>query len=775
MSRRLRDIIWKKKRCSLPIKIPNVYEFDTDALAGIEIPQYEYEIDEKGNRVILGRGTYGVVVAARDLTTQVRIAIKEVPEKNIEEVQPLHEEIRLHSRLSHKNIVKYLGSISEDGFFKIFMEQVPGGSLSTLLRSKWGPLKDNEATIAFYTRQILEGLRYLHDNKIVHRDIKGDNVLVNTYSGVLKISDFGTSKRLSGLHNFTETFAGTLQYMAPEVIDRGARGYGAPADIWSLGCTVIEMATGKPPFIELGSPEAAMFKVGYYKAHPDIPIEMTEKAKSFLLRCFEPDPEKRATATELLEHTFLQRANLFRGDSRTSNKKKHHHKGKSADYLRSISVPDPPSQQQETKHLHLQIPSPSSAPDAETEVDSTDLEAPPDTPLRSASDSATFSSSFGGLSPEPDTCSITSPDSTKHLSLMSPDEASSPSPETGSAGSGSREQGFYLLRKDSERRATLAQVLSRDEVQICSRWLTLLHTEANITQPKLKTEHLLVLLKGLQQYVVSHDNKHLSFAFDKLREELDFDMTAQNEIQLALYVFHEAVNQTLKHCNIQPHWMFALDNITRNAIHAAITVFAPELGAHILGQQSAESFNQEMGGQGHVQGEEGSTSGVSTVNSTKSQKAQLQYQTEANRELYSKLQSLTEENTRLLQELVIVNEAYQNLLKSCIQEKRVSMDHLRMLSQQEPGRNGLHGAGGDSATQPQRRVDQGLVDWLKSHGADQETVDKFVEELYTKHDVLEVITNEDLRRMHIRGGIQCRIWQAIMHHRISRQRRTSPR
>uniref|UniRef100_A0A8C9XIM4 mitogen-activated protein kinase kinase kinase n=1 Tax=Sander lucioperca TaxID=283035 RepID=A0A8C9XIM4_SANLU len=474
--------------------------------------QYICETNENGDKVILGKGTYGVVYAGRDLSNQVRIAIKEIPERDSMYSQPLHEEIALHKRLKHRNIVQYLGSVSQEGFIKIFMEEVPGGSLSSLLRSKWGPLKDNEATIIFYTKQILEGLKYLHDNQIVHRDIKGDNVLVNTYSGVLKISDFGTSKRLAGINPCTETFTGTLQYMAPEIIDQGPRGYGKPADIWSLGCTIIEMATGKPPFHELGSPQAAMFKVGMFKIHPKVPECMSNEAKGFIMNCFVPDPDDRATATELLKANFL----------RSSPKKKarapqesEHKDISSADYQRSLSVP-----------ISILVE------DADLYPVSIDL-----------------------------SCSL---DFRQRKSTLIADEISESPPST------NENVGLFMLRKDSERRATLHRVLTDYISDVVSNIQESVPQGSSIT-----ADHITKFVSCLRDNIRSPDRRQLTRSLTELRTSLFTAAVSLNSLQAVLFSFQDAVKKVLRQQQVKPHWMFALDNLLRHSVQDAITVLLP--------------------------------------------------------------------------------------------------------------------------------------------------------------------------------------------------------
>ncbi|CAG5135719.1 unnamed protein product, partial [Candidula unifasciata] len=747
-----------------------------------DVVDYVYDLDDKGNRILLGRGTYGAVYAARDKKTQVKIAVKEVLEKYQQEVQPLHEEIKLHMRLNHKNIVRYLGSVSEDGFFKIFMEQVPGGSLSQLLRSKWGPLKDSETTIAFYTKQILEGLKYLHVNKIVHRDIKGDNVLVNTYSGVLKISDFGTSKRLSGINPCADTFAGTLQYMAPEVIDKGTRGYGPPADIWSLGCTVIEMATGKPPFIELGSPEAAMFKVGFYKMHPLIPDSLSAKAKEFLLRCFEPEPNNRATAAELLEHPFLYE-NL--GTRRKRARKMKDDQPEHIDYLRSVS--DPVGKNKENDELKLRIPritklrsevygSHENLIDDLDTIDegrltpassATDLRDMDDHPSedfrrRSLSDSHASGSKkrFYLTSPQlqMQTLSMesgimsadTSPVQTY---LLSPDiDAHDPS--------FSREGGFYLLRKDSERRQTLVHILDQDSQKICSSWLDLLRRDATISSQKLTSDHLKSLLIGIKGYILDQSIQAVKEAIDNLRESVQFDATALMEIQLALYVFHNAVSISLKEHSIKPHWMFALDNLLRGAVQVAITILSPELGANLAGEGKCD--------------DEAVTSGVSSANSVRAQT----YRKQACNELEAQVSQMQEENIRLLQELLEAQRQYKSLLQQTLQEKKMSILQLRVILTGEAGHDSSrevspayeepaqsNRGSNNKETTDLSQYDQELVSWLKNLNFDEETIKTVCEEEYSLHDLLELVTWRDISQLKIRGGLRCRLWRAVLDYR----------
>ncbi|XP_017889680.1 mitogen-activated protein kinase kinase kinase 15 isoform X2 [Ceratina calcarata] len=750
---------------------------DLDAYMTDDRMKFEYELDDQNKRIMLGKGTYGVVFAARDLNTQVRIAVKEIRERNLGDVQPLHEEIKLHSQLRHRNIVQYLGSVSEDGYFKIFMEQVPGGSLSALLRSKWGPLKENESTIAYYTKQILEGLKYLHDQKIVHRDIKGDNVLVNTYSGVVKISDFGMSKRLAGLCPSTETFTGTLQYMAPEVIDKGQRGYGAPADIWSLGCTIVEMATGKPPFIELGSPQAAVFKVGYYKIHPEIPSELSERAKNFILRCFEPNPDIRATAAELLEDPFL------------NEKKKSSRLVAPPDFSRSISVPadriERLGKSDKTNNNHIVSASPihtSQSDDSGGLTKSSPLrERSPAhllSPIRMPAATLSFNSTIGNTpsieTSESDTAGASMTRRSSSGGLLSPEVelGGQPGQKTGE-----EQEGFYLLKKDSQRRMTLTRVLTQDEAKICEVWMRSIHQAEG--QTVLKMNHLVLLMRALRDYIAEQNQEVIVTAIRTLKEELDFDSTAINHLNVAICLFQTAVNEVLRMHSIKPHWMFALDNLVRNAVQTAITVLSPELGANLLGQD-----RMQTGGQGP---EEGSTSGVSnSVNSVKSQKTGDSLDNKYWKEYRDQMGEFKMENMKLLQELIENQRSYQALLQQVLEEQRAQVSTLTRLCEninrrtmrQESGYNSTVLGNTpsqqvslivtDTPSSTTSCIDQALVDWLKyTVQIDEMTIERFVYEQYTLEDVLNHVTRDDIRRLNLRGGIELRIWQAILKHRES--------
>nr|XP_061806510.1 mitogen-activated protein kinase kinase kinase 5-like [Nerophis lumbriciformis] len=710
---------------------PDEGDCDTDAL------EYDYEYDEHGERVVLGKGTFGVVYAGRDLSNQVRLAIKEIPERDSRYSQPLHEEIALHKHLKHKNIVQYLGSISENGFIKIFMEQVPGGSLSALLRSKWGPLKNNEPTIGFYTRQILEGLKYLHDNQIAHRDIKGDNVLINTYSGVLKISDFGTSKRLAGINPCTETFTGTLQYMAPEIIDKGPRGYGKPADIWSLGCTIIEMATGKPPFYELGEPQAAMFKVGMFKIHPEIPESMSAEAKAFIVRCFEPDPDRRATAFDLLTDEFL---------TVTSRKKKNKSSftalSPGTEYLRSISLPVP-----------VVVEDTSSSSEYGSVSPDNDLHTNP----------FIFKPSIKCYSER----DVKGP---RSLFLSIPvenfeDHSAPPSPEE-------KDSGFFMLKKDSERRATLHHILTEDLDKVVANLMEALTQGSE--EMKMKPQHISTLVVSLADFVRGADRKVIARTLSQLKLELDFDSTAISQLQVVLFGFQDAVNKVLRNHNIKPHWMFALDNIIRKAVQTAITILVPELRPHFSLASESDAPEQED----DYEAERNSahqrrapavsshddtvvTSGVSTLSSTVSHESH-----NAQHSVSMELGRMKLETNRLLEQLLEKEREYQAILQQVLDEREQEIRLLRLRSQTTVEISTSPFGTGANMDQPAKKHEETeLSNWLRLYGADQDSIDVILSEDYTLNDLLNDVTRDDLKSLRLRGGILCKLWKAITDHR----------
>lgn len=211
---------------------------------------------------LIGKGSYGRVYIALNVTTGDMMAVKQVELPSTENdrhdsrqtgmIEALRSEIALLKDLYHNNIVAYLGCETSPEYISIFLEYVPGGSIASIYRTP-NQSRFDEPLIKFFTKQILEGLSYLHGRNIWHRDLKGDNILVDS-AGVCKISDFGISKQATDAYDSfgaATTMKGSVYWMAPEMVHSHShedKTYSGKIDIWSLGCVVLEMWTGKKPW-----------------------------------------------------------------------------------------------------------------------------------------------------------------------------------------------------------------------------------------------------------------------------------------------------------------------------------------------------------------------------------------------------------------------------------------------------------------------------------------------------------------------------------------------
>lgn len=265
----------------------------------------------KGQQI--GLGAFSSCYQAQDVGTGTLMAVKQVTyvrntsSEQEEVVTALREEIRMMAHLNHPNIIRMLGATCEKSNYNLMVEWMAGGSVSHLL-NKYGAFK--EAVIINYTEQLLRGLAYLHENQIIHRDIKGANLLIDSTGQRLRIADFGAAARLAskgtGAGEFQGQLLGTIAFMAPEVL-RGQQ-YGRSCDVWSVGCAIIEMSCAKPPWnAEKHSNHLALiFKIASATTAPSIPPQLTPGLRDVTLRCLELQPADRPPSRELLKHPVFR-------------------------------------------------------------------------------------------------------------------------------------------------------------------------------------------------------------------------------------------------------------------------------------------------------------------------------------------------------------------------------------------------------------------------------------------------------------------------------------
>lgn len=245
----------------------------------------------------IGRGSYGSVYLARDMQDGFIFAVKNAREEQDSDCEKLRRELEICEDLRHPNIVSCLGHEVVKGHLCIYLEYVSGGSMRSHLE-QFGALE--EPLLRKASRGILKGLDYLHTHNppVVHRDLKGANVLVDL-SFCCKLADFGCSKRSTQTQTFTG--CGSAQWCAPEVF-KDDLGFGRKADIWSFGCVVLEMATAADPWGKgaFDNMMAVVHVICMSQRTPPIPEAMPPVGRELAGLCLRRSPKERPRCAELL-------------------------------------------------------------------------------------------------------------------------------------------------------------------------------------------------------------------------------------------------------------------------------------------------------------------------------------------------------------------------------------------------------------------------------------------------------------------------------------------
>ncbi|XP_023147840.1 STE20-like kinase b [Amphiprion ocellaris] len=253
----------------------------------------------------LGDGAFGKVFKAQNKQTGILAAAKVIDTKTEEELEDYMVEIDILASCDHQNIVKLLDAFYYESKLWILIEFCAGGAVDAVMLELERPL--TEPQIRVVCRQTLQALVYLHENKIIHRDLKAGNILL-TLDGDVKLADFGVSAKNTKTLQRRDSFIGTPYWMAPEVVmceTSKDRPYDYKADIWSLGVTLIELAQVEPPNHEM-NPMRVLLKIA--KADPPTlmqPSRWSPEFSDFLKRCLDKNVDNRWTAPQLLQHSFV--------------------------------------------------------------------------------------------------------------------------------------------------------------------------------------------------------------------------------------------------------------------------------------------------------------------------------------------------------------------------------------------------------------------------------------------------------------------------------------